>query len=146
MRIVLLVAVFISLLAGVALAGSIPFTTIDQSLVAYKMMPMGTEVKVKVLQISDQFNATFAITLFEESPFKAGEPGSAEFTMRRWLAQDLQVGDVLRYTTTRRGFIGFSAGMDYRKLYMDSSEGGYRLTMDYNDHRWLVEVSFPDYD
>jgi hypothetical protein len=137
---------FLSWLAGQALAGSIPLTIIDQSLVANKLMPVGTEVKVKVLQISDQFDAKLAIVNFPESPFTAGEPGTASFGMKQWLARDLQVGDVLRYTTAQRGFIGFSAGPDYRKLYLDNIVGGYRLTMDYNNHRWILEVSFPDYD
>lgn len=146
MKILALVAVFFSLLPAEALAGSIPFTIIDQSLVADKLLPVGTEVKVKVLQISDQFDAKLAIVNFPESPFKAGAPGTASFGMKQWLARDLQVGDVLRYTTSQRGFIGFSAGMDYRQLYMENLDGGYRLTLDYNDHRWLLEVSFPDYD
>jgi hypothetical protein len=146
MRILAFVAVFFSLLTGEVLAGNIPFTTIDQALVAYKMMPVGTEVKIKVLQISDQFNTRLSVVCFPESPFKTGEPGTASLELRQWLAKDLQVGDVLRYTTTRRGFIGISAGPDYRNLHLDSIEGGYRLTMDYNEHRWLVEVSFPDYD
>lgn len=146
MKILALVAVFFSLLVAEALAGSIPFTIIDQSLVAHKLMPVGTEVKVKVLRISDQFDAKLAIVSFPESPFKAGEPGTASFAMKQWLARDFQVGDVLRYTTSQRGFIGFSAGPDYRKLYMENIEGGYRLTMDYNEHRWMLEVSFPDYD
>ncbi|NTV14735.1 MAG: hypothetical protein HGA96_12525 [Desulfobulbaceae bacterium] len=146
MRTLALVILFFAMLSGEALAGSIPFTTIDQSLVAYKMLPVGTEVKIKVLQISDQFNSKMTVVCFPESPFKAGTPGTASFELKQWLAKDIQVGDVLRYTTTRRGFIGFSAGPDYRKLYMENLEGGYRLTMDYHEHRWLVDVSFPDYD
>lgn len=146
MRIVALVTVVLSLLVGAANAGSIPFTTIGQALVADKMMPTGTEVKVKVLQISDQFNARLAVVCFPESPFKSGEPGTASLALKEWPAKDLQVDDVLRYTTTRRGFIGFTVGPDYRKLYLENVAGGYRLTLDYNEHRWLVEVSFPDYD
>lgn len=145
-RILALVTLLFSFFAVEAWAGSIPFTFINKSLVAEKLMPVGTEVKVKVLQISDQLDARLDILGFPESPFKAGEPGKASFGMTQWLARDLQVGDVLRYTTTRQGFIGFSAGPDYRELYMDNIAGGYRLTMDYNDYRWLLEVSFPDYD
>lgn len=142
----LLTLLGLALFSEPALAGNIPFTTINQSLVAFRLLPVGTEVKIKILEISDQFNAGLTVVCLPESPFKAGEPGTASFDLKQWLAKDLQVGDVLRYTTTLRGFIGFTAGPDYRLLHLDNLEGGYRLSLDYRDHHWLVEVSFPDYD
>jgi hypothetical protein len=140
------VSLILALLAGTAAAEGIPFIVIDQSLVANKMLPVGTEVKIKVLQISDQFNAYLTVVCFPESPFKAGTPGTVGVELKQWLAKDLQVGDVLRYITTRRGFIGFAVGPDYRKQYLEKLERGYRVTLDYNTHRWQFEASFPDYD
>jgi len=146
MKIFAIIATFLSLTASYAFAGSIPFIVIDKALVANKLMPVGTEVKVKVVQISDQFLSKLDIVCFDESPFKANEPGTAGIISKQWLSQNIKVGDVVRYTTTRRGFIGFSAGQDYRSNTVDNIDDGYRLTMDYNKHRWVIEVSFPDYD
>lgn len=146
MRVLALVTLLLTLMASRSLAGTFPFITINQSQVAAKLMPVGTEVKIKVVQISDQFSARLAVVCFPESPFKSGEPGTASFELKQWQAKDLQVGDDLRYTTTMRGFIGFFAGPDYRNYDREHVDGGSRLTMDYNDHRWVVEVSFPDYD
>lgn len=146
MKTFVLLGLILFTLTGVALAGNLQYLTIDQSLVANKMMPVGTEVKIKVLRISDQFNANLTVVCFPESPFKPGTPGTVGVELKQWLAKDLQVGDVVRYITTRRGFIGFAAGPDYRNQYLENLERGVRLTLDYNTHRWQFEASFPDYD
>lgn len=146
MRTLILAALLFTLLTGETQAGTFPYVIINQALVASKLLPVGTEVKIKVVRISDQFAASLGLVCFPESPFKDGEPGTGSFDLKYWLAKDLQAGDILRYTTTMRGFIGVTAGPFYRNLQAENSDGGHRLTLEYNDHQWQVELSFPDYD
>lgn len=146
MRTLALITIFFSLLAGQALAGSAPSPTLNQSLVTEKIMPVGTEVDIKVLQISEQLNASLAVVCFPENPSKAGVPGTASIALKQWPATDLRVEDVLKYTTTQPGFLGLSVSPDYRKRNLEKIEGGYRVTLEQNKYRWQVEVSFPEID
>lgn len=133
--------------AGMAQAEPFDFIIIDYSLVADKLLPPGTVVKIKVLRIPNQFNTSISLDCFPESVFTPGRPSNVGFSMKRWQAVDIQVGDVLSYTTNRRCFIGYSANPDYFKLYLGALHDGYRrLTLvDWYDHQWVIAVRFPDY-
>lgn len=122
------------------------WTVINQSLVLGRMMPAGTEVKVKIIQISDQFDARLDLLVYAESIFSAGTPSTASTEARSWRADRLRPGDVVSYTTRTQGFIGLSAGWDYREFNVAKLDRGYLLTMGYKGHRWQVAVLFPDYD
>ena len=132
---------------GIAHADTIPFIIINQSLVADRLMPVGTEVKIRVRRISDQFNAAINVECFPESIFTAGRPSDVGIVQKSWRAIDLHEGDVLRYTTKNRCFIGFSGGSYYSDLQATPLDSGYKqLTMEGRDHRWVIDVTFPDYD
>jgi hypothetical protein len=111
-------------------------------------MPAGTEVKIKVRQIPDQFNTSISLDCFPESVFSPGRPGNLGYSLKSWQAVDTLVGDVLGYTTDRRCFIGYSARPDYRDFNLGPLPEGYRrLTLrDWYDHQWVIDVRFPDYD
>lgn len=146
MKKVILFSLILSLSSSIAAANGISFMVINKALVTNKLMPVGSEVKIKVVEISDQFAANIKIVSVVESAFNPGSPSETWTGVKSWNAQDLQKGDVLNYTTTSRGFIGFTAGTDYRDLYIDQLENSYRLTMDFKKHRWVLDVKFPDYD
>jgi|GEM_PF-2552624 len=130
-----------------ATAEPLGFITINDSLVADKLMPVGTEVKIKVRQISRQFNTGIAVDCFPESVFDYGRPSNARIRLKSWRAIDLLEGDVLSYTTDQRCFIGFSAIPDYKELSVGPLDNDFRrLTMNHRqDYRWVIDVKFPDY-
>jgi hypothetical protein len=148
MKKIVVFTLFFWLLPGLAGAAPLAFTTINQSVVADKLMPVGTMVKVRVVRKSDQFNAILSLDCFPENVFTRNKPSNLGFWLRRWLAVDLREGDVLTYTTARRCFIGFSADSDYRRFSVNPLTDGYqRITMDHRfGHRWVIDVAFPDYD
>jgi hypothetical protein len=148
MKNLLVFGIILWLAPGLAGAAPISFTTINQSVVADKLMPVGTMVKVRVVQKAEQFNAILSLDCFPENVFTPNRPSNLGFWLKRWLAVDLRAGDVLTYTTGRRCFIGFSAGSDYQTFAVSPLASGYqRITMDHRfGHRWVVDVNFPDYD
>lgn len=133
--------------AGLAYGAPVNFAVINHALVVDKLMPVGTEVKVRVQQIADQFNAGLSLDCYPESAFDRGRPSNQGFSLKLWPAIDLMVGDVLTYTSTKRCFLGFSGGTGYRNLGVEPGGEGYRrLTIGQDrGRRWVVEVKFPDY-
>ncbi len=122
------------------------WTVINQAPVLNRIMPAGTEVKVRIVQISDQFDARLSLLVFAESVFADGAPGTASIDGKSWRSDRMRPGDVVSYTTRSPGFIGLFAGGDYRDLSVTQLERGHLLTMGYRGHRWQVVVIFPDYD
>ncbi|MFO7606250.1 MAG: hypothetical protein R6W72_08125 [Desulfurivibrionaceae bacterium] len=134
--------------AGIGRGEPLEFVTIDNSLVVDKLMPAGTVVKIKVQQIPKQFNTSISLDCFPESVFTPGRPGNVGYSLKRWAAVDMLVGDVLSYTTPRRCFIGYSASPEYRVFHLGSRHDGYRRIRmrDWYDHQWVIDVRFPDYN
>jgi hypothetical protein len=143
-----LCSLVLSLWAGIAGAEPLRFITVNYSLVANRLLPAGTEVKIKVRQIPNQFNTSISLDCFPESVFTPGRPSNVGYSLKRWQAVDTLVGDVLSYKTDQRCFIGYSASPDYRDFHLESLHDGYRrLTFnDWYNHQWVIEVRFPDYD
>lgn len=142
-----LALLFTLLLAALpAQAMALGWTVINHAVVSDRLMPAGTEVKIRIIQISDQFDGRLDLVVFAESIFDAGTPGTANRVERAWRSDRLRAGDVVSYTTTSPGFVGIFAGWDYRDLAVSRLDRGYLLTMGYKSHRWQVVVTFPDYD
>ena len=119
---------------------------INHALVFNRQMPPGTAVKVRIDQISDELFGNLMIVMAPENAFKVDQPGTSILSVKAWRSDYLRVGDVVNYTTKYRGFVGIFAGDTYNNLQAQPTEGGYLLTMNYNSHRWVIEVSFPDYE
>jgi len=145
-KLILLLPALIIFITSSNANADIEYSIINQSLVSTKLMPVGTVVKIKVVKISDLFNTKLAIVCFPESPFVASAPGKLGYGLKEWMAFNIKEGDILNYTTTRKGFIGLSAGPAYREYFVDPVESGNRLTFNTMNHQWIVEVSFPDYE
>ncbi|MEW6427308.1 MAG: hypothetical protein AB1568_04655 [Thermodesulfobacteriota bacterium] len=127
-------------------AAAMDWQVIDHALVADRLMPAGTEVKVRVVEISDQFDARLTVRLVQPSVFDQDKPSTASANVKTWLAARLREGDVVNYTTSAPGFVGIYAGWDYSALAVTPIERGYHLSMGYNTHRWQLVITFPDYD
>lgn len=142
------VTLILWLWVGAAHGATIDFVYINNSVVADKLMPAGTEVKIRVRQLSAQFNANISLDCYPESVFTPGRPADPGIKLKHWLAVDMLAGDVLRYTTAQRCFIGFSVGPDYRNHSVAPLGDGYRrITIDQTrGHRWVFDVKFPDYE
>ena len=100
-------------------------------------------MRIKVDEITKQIGGRIYLYQIKEHAFRANRRDPSRRRIMEWSKNEIEEGEVLKYTTLEKMHVGISPGSDYRRCTADWDGQQYFLTFQtILENKWELRVKF----